>query len=381
LESPASPAALAALRDFAQHDKNQKKPTLPAMFEQMPLPILSAIFAAAGIVVWIAGVYVSKTTDVLSSRFKLGEALGGAILLAIVTNLPEIAITASGAMRNQLGIATGNILGGIAIQTVVLVVLDACAIKKRAPLIGHAAGLDLVLEAVFVIVMLTLVVMGHQLPDALVWHGLTPDGLVICGAWIIGLYLIGKARGNLPWQSSGDAPGGQPRRTERQKEERDDEKKRSTLWALTIFIIAAVATLIAGVVLQQTSETIAKQLGMTGVVFGATILAAVTALPEVSTGFAAVRLGDNRLAISDIFGGNAFLPVIFLVATLVSGKAVLPHATKADMYLTALGILLTAVYIYGLIFRPRRQILRMGVDSFVVLALYVLGVVGLFAIK
>jgi len=43
--------------------------------------------------------------------------------------------------------------------------------------------------------------------------------------------------------------------------------------------------------------------------------------------------------------------------------------------------LLTAVYIYGLIFRPRRQILRMGVDSFVVLALYVLGVVGLFAIK
>src|SRR5204863_7493322 len=124
------------------------------MFEQLPLPILSVIFAAAGIVVWIAGVYVSKTTDVLSSRFKLGEALGGAIFLAIVTNLPEIAITASGAMRNQLGIATGNILGGIAIQTVMLGVLDAFAIKKRAPLIGHAAGLDLVLEAVFVSVML-----------------------------------------------------------------------------------------------------------------------------------------------------------------------------------------------------------------------------------
>ncbi len=351
------------------------------MFEQMPLLILSAIFAAAGIVVWIAGVYVSKTTDVLSSRFKLGEALGGAILLAIVTNLPEIAITASGAMRNQLGIATGNILGGIAIQTVVMVVLDAFAIKKRAPLIGHAAGLDLVLEAVFVIVMLTLVVMGHQLPDALVWHGLTPDGLVICGAWIIGLYLIGKARGNLPWQSSGDAPGGQPRQTERQKEEKAKGQRASTAWATIVFVIAASATLLAGVVLQQTSETMAKQMGLSGVVFGATILAAITALPEISTGFAAVKLGDYKMAVSDIFGGNAFLPVIFVVATLVSGKAVLPHATKADMYLTALGVLLTAVYIYGLIFRPRRQILRMGVDSFVVLVLYVLGVVGLFAIK
>src|SRR5204863_953824 len=82
-----------------------------AMFEQMPLPLLSLIFAAAGAIVWVAGVYVSKTTDVLSSRFGLGEALGGAILLAVVTNLPEIGITASGAMRNQLGLATGNILG------------------------------------------------------------------------------------------------------------------------------------------------------------------------------------------------------------------------------------------------------------------------------
>jgi cation:H+ antiporter len=351
------------------------------MFEQMPLPILSAIFAAAGIVVWIAGVYVSKTTDVLSSRFKLGEALGGAILLAIVTNLPEIAITASGAMRNQLGIATGNILGGIAIQTVVLVVLDTLAIGKRMPLMGHAAALDLVLEAVLVIVTLTLVVIGHQMPDALIWHGLTPDGIVICGAWIVGLYLIGKARGNLPWQSSGDAPGGQPRRTERQKHEKSKGQDASTAWATIVFLIAAAATLIAGVVLQQTSETMAKQMGLSGVVFGATILAAITALPEISTGFAAVKLGDYKLAVSDIFGGNAFLPVIFLVATFVSGKAVLPHATRADLYLTALGILLTAVYIYGLIFRPRRQIARMGVDSFVVLILYVIGIAGLFAIK
>src|SRR5256714_1946990 len=298
------------------------------MFEEMPLPILAAIFAAAGAVVWIAGVYVSKTSDVLSSRFKLGEALGGAIFLAIVTTLPEIAITASGAIRNQLGIATGNILGGIAIQTVVLVVLDAFAMGKRAPLIGHAAGLDLVLEAIFVIVMLTLVVMGHQLPDQLVWHGLTPDGLVICGAWIVGLYLIGKARGTLPWQSRGDAPGGQPHRTATQKKEKAKGQQTGTAWATIVFVIAATATLIAGVVLQQTSETMAKQIGLSGVVFGATILAAITALPEISTGFAAVKLGDYKLAVSDIFGGNAFLPVIFLVATLVSGKAVLPSATK-----------------------------------------------------
>jgi len=351
------------------------------MFEQMSLPILFLIFAAAGAVVWIAGVYVSKTTDVLSSRFGLGEALGGAILLAIVTNLPEIAITASGAMRNQLGIATGNILGGIAIQTVVLVLLDAFGLGKKAPLTSHAASLDLVIEAVLVIAMLTVVVMGHQLPESLVWRGITPDGVLIVGTWVAGLCLISKARGALTWESHGEAPGGQRRRTARQKREREEERKSSTAWALIVFLIGATATLAAGVVLQQTSETMAKAFGMSGVVFGATILAAVTALPEISTGVTAVRLGDYKLAISDIFGGNAFLPVIFLVATLVSGKAVLPHATKSDLYVTALGMLLTVVYIFGLIFRPRRQFARMGIDSVIVLVLYALGIAGLFAIE
>ena len=111
------------------------------------------------------------------------------------------------------------------------------------------------------------------------------------------------------------------------------------------------------------------------------MLAAATSLPELSTGLTAVRQGNDKLAMGDIFGGNAFLPVLFLVVTLISGKAVLPQAQATDIYLTALGALLTTVYLVGLVFRPRRQILRMGVDSFVVLVLYAVGVVGLVALS
>ena len=91
----------------------------------LPLPAVVAVFALAALAVWYAGIKLSDTTDVLATRLKLGEALGGLILLAIATNLPEIAITVSAALADNLGIAVGNILGGIAIQTVVLVVLDA----------------------------------------------------------------------------------------------------------------------------------------------------------------------------------------------------------------------------------------------------------------
>jgi cation:H+ antiporter len=85
---------------------------------------LVLIFLVAAVAVWFAGIQLSRSTDVLDTRLKLGEALGGAVLLALATNLPEIAITASAALSHNLRIAIGNILGGIAIQTVVLVALD-----------------------------------------------------------------------------------------------------------------------------------------------------------------------------------------------------------------------------------------------------------------
>lgn len=62
------------------------------------------------------------------------------------------------------------------------------------------------------------------------------------------------------------------------------------------------------------------------------------------------------------------------------GEAVLPQARDTDIYLTAVGILLTLVYTGGLLFRPTRRIGRVGVDSLVVLCLYLVAVAGLFAI-
>lgn len=100
------------------------------MFDKLSLPVLLAIFAGCAGVIWIAGVRLADTTDILSSRLKLGKALGGIIVLAVATNLPEVAITISAAMAGNLGVAVSNILGGIAIQTVVLVAMDI-AMKER----------------------------------------------------------------------------------------------------------------------------------------------------------------------------------------------------------------------------------------------------------
>jgi len=357
---------------------------------------LIIIFAAAGTVVWFAGIQLSKTTSVLDSFLHLGSALGGLIVLAVATNLPEIAITVSAAISGNVDVAVGNILGGIALQTVVLVALDAFGKRGKGvkPLTYRAASLTLVLEAIVVIAVLAVVVAGSQLPSTLLFFRLGPAGVLIAALWVAGLLLVRRAGAGLPWHEDGNAPGSsghQYAKSNRASSSRPDggagrsgsvagDTKMSAGKAGAIFAVSALATLIAGVVLELSGVAASNQIGLSGIVFGATILALATSLPELSTGLQAIKQGDDNLAMSDIFGGNAFLPVLFLIATVISGKAVLPSANATDIYLTAIGILLTLVYVIGLIFRPTRKIAGMGVDSVTVLCLYLVGIAGLFTI-
>jgi cation:H+ antiporter len=353
------------------------------MPDSLSLPVLLLLFGVSALAIWFAGIKLSETADILSTHFNLGEALGGMILLAIVTNLPEIAITVSAAIRNNLDLAVGNILGGIAIQTVVLVVLDVFGLGKKDPLTYRAASLVLVLEGLMVITVLTLVILGNQLSTSVIYLGISPIDLVIVLVWMASIYMIGKARTDLPWHRMGVLPDSQEEKRGHSKKKKYDSaiKKGVSIYKVVmVFAFCSLITLVAGIGLEVCSEAIARQIGMTGVLFGATILAAATALPEVSTGLASMRLKDYQMAMSDIFGGNAFLPVLFMVATLLSGKSVLPLAHKSDIYLTGLAILLTIIYIIGLIFRPRKQLLWMGIDSFFVMVVYLTGLLGMFVI-
>lgn len=347
------------------------------MFSALSLPLLLLLFAGAALAVWFAGIQLSGTTDVIGAHFHLGEALGGLILLAVATNLPEIAITVSGAVRHDVSLAVGNILGGIAVQTLVLVLLDLVGVRGGHPLSSRVASLGLVLEAALVVAVLVVAVMGSQFPDSVIFARVTPEDLLIVALWLGGLWLLNKARTGLSWSLSSDDAQKSPGKSAKGN---DAKKQTSTKRAIAVFAGCAVVTLVAGVVLEESGSQIANHIGLSGVLFGSTVLALATSLPEISTGLASVKLGDYETAFSDIFGGNAFLPVLFLVATVISGKAVLPHAQATDIYLAGLGILLTAVYVYGLIFRPKRRVLGMGVDSFTVLMLYTLGIVGLVAV-
>lgn len=344
--------------------------------------VLILIFLASAGAIWVSGVVLAGTVDTLDGRFGWGDDVGGAVILGIVTSLPEIAIVASAAASDNLELATGNILGGIAIQTVVLAILDWRS-PSNQPLTSAAGSMVLSLEALTVIGVVTVAVMGSQLDPDVNLGGLSPTSVVIFVVWIAGLAAVRHTHRYPGWnaEATPEAEPGRMMRSHPQHEPVDRYGERSTRYVVGITLFAALVTLCAGVAIEESGSELAGRAGIEGAIFGATFLAAATALPEVSTGIAAIRAGHHQLAISDIFGGNAFLPVLFILADLVSGQPVLPSAAGTDLWLAALGVVVSAIYAVGVILRPQRDRWGMGLDSRLVIAIYVVGIIGLIAVE
>jgi cation:H+ antiporter len=342
----------------------------------MGTPLLLLAFIAAGAATWVAGVTLSKATDALDVRLNLGEALGGMILLAIAGSLPELAITITAAAGGHLGLAAGNLIGGIAIQTLVLVVCDPIA-SDEFPLTFLVGSLMPVFEALLVIIVVVVTVAGGLLKPTTAIGTVSPASIATVVLWVLGMIWLNHLRHDLRWTT--DAPESHPGRVHHRQPRPTGQhpfEGRTTAQVALIFLAASAVTLVAGVILANTGNELATRAGINGVIFGATILAGVTALPELSSGIAAARLGDYQLVMGDIFGGNAFQVCLFLVADLVAGKPVLPHQGSANSWLGGLGIILTAIYAAGIIARPRRYG-RLGIDSVAVLVIFALGIVGL----
>jgi cation:H+ antiporter len=333
-------------------------------------PLLVLVFIVGAGATWLAGIYLSNTTDSLDRRFNLGDAFGGLVLLAVAGTLPEIAIVTSAALGGHLDLAVGNLIGGIAVQTLVLVLCDAATGSDR-PLSYLVGSLIPVLEGLIVIVVLATVLGGAALPASVSVGGVSPTSIAAVLLWLAGLWVVNRTRESPEWKV--DMPGSKPGRKQRREphpQERRPYVKRSTAYVTAVFGAAAAITLAAGVALQESGNVLADRMGLQGAIFGATVLAVATALPEISSGIAAVRLGDNQLAVGDILGGNSFQITLFLLADLLAGTPVIVAARHSDVWLGAAGLLMTGVVSAAVIARPRRKFLGLGIDSIALLVIY-----------
>ena len=104
----------------------------------LPDNILLAVFAtiAGGVMIWQGAIFLLDGAIGLADTYNIDEEIVGLTLVALGTSLPELAVTLISAMRNQGGVAVGNVLGSN--------VMNILGILGIASLIG--GGIDIAEE-------------------------------------------------------------------------------------------------------------------------------------------------------------------------------------------------------------------------------------------
>ena len=114
-------------------------------------------FGLSAAVVLVAGSWLPGLADGLAQALDLSRSFVGTVFMALVTTLPEMAVTLGALRLGALDMALGNLLGSNLFNVTILAVDDACYV--RGPLLADAAPAHAV-TAVTALVMTGLVIIG-----------------------------------------------------------------------------------------------------------------------------------------------------------------------------------------------------------------------------
>lgn len=352
-------------------------------FARYPLWVSLLAFAVAAAVVWLAGTRISGYASAISKMTGIGKAVVGLILLGGITSLPEVAVTSTSALRGIAPLAVNNLLGGVAMQVAIIAIADA--VFGKGAITGFIAKPVVLLQGTLDVLLLAVIAVGVGVAEfAVAGVGVVSLSLVV--GYLISLWLIQRSSREPRWQTAN--PGRErdsPREEEEERGSGEGEPSGghgSLRRVIAKTALAGLAILVAGYVLSRTGEAIAEQTGLGTSFVGAVLMAISTSLPEVSTVVSAVRLKQYEMAFSDIFGTNLFdIVLIFVADLLYAGPPVLQEVGRFSLLGALLGIAVTTVYLAGLIERRDRAVLRMGLDSWLVLVIYFAGLFGLYQLR
>lgn len=354
-------------------------------FRSYPLWLNLVILAGAAVAVWIAGTRLERYADQMVRRTRLKQAFAGMLLLASATSLPEVATTITACLIGNPTLALYNLVGGIAMQTAILAIADWRA-RERGALSFFTPNFALLVQGVGLVILLQIAIVGMTSGVHPSFGGIGLWAGLLLATYLVVLYLTYRYQGRPRWlavpedslpQDEGEVrPSGAE---EDQQQEHERRPAQSLGWLYALFAGVSLIVLAAGWTVAQVGDALAEQTGLGSSFVGATLVAIATSLPEVSTTVSAAQHGNYSLAFSNIFGSNAFMLALLFVADLFyRGGTVLQHAQRSAVLTTAVGALVTCVYLWGLLEREDRTILGIGWDSATVLLLYLGGLVLLY---
>lgn len=225
----------------------------------------------------------------IAKKFHIPDLLIGATVVSIGTTLPEVMVSATGALQGHSQIAYGNAIGSIICNTslicAITIAVAPSVVKKKTlklPVIFFFSAAALYCFAAFNDGFYSRI-----------------EGIILLFIFItyIGLQVKEALSSN--------------------KENSKEEESKTPLWKDLIYLVAGAAAIAFGAnFLVDNGTIIARELGVPESVIALTFVALGTSLPELVTAITSLVKGHGLLSLGNIIGANLFNLV------LVSGLAI-----------------------------------------------------------
>lgn len=243
---------------------------------------VSSLFAGLILLIWSADRMVVGAT-VIARNLGVTPMLIGLTVVGFATSAPEILVSATAAIRDASNLALGNAFGSN-IANIGLVVGVAAIIQ---PLTVKSETLSRELPAMVAVSLIPVILLIDLTLSRL-------DGVILLIAflcfiyWVIKLGKRSSGHDTIEAEYATEIPDGVT-------------QQMAILW----IIIGLVAVLVGANALVWGSLNIAREIGVSDLVIGVTVVAIGTSLPELAVSVVAARKGLHGLALGNIIGSNA----------------------------------------------------------------------------
>lgn len=258
--------------------------------------------------VWLAvflaglGVALLSTRQTLDSATSLAHRLGlspfliGMTIVALGTDLPEIANSIAASASDHGDLIVGNSIGSTVTQmTLILGIVCFLGVVKAERRLVTIAG---------AMMIIALLLGAFLLSDEFLSR---TDGIVLLSTWVVGTIII-QRRGHLVTV-------------------RQEEIYTTSVWVEVRDLIVGLSGVGLGSVIAVWSfVNFSDELGVPEYATSFLILALGTSLPELFIDGVAIRRGDRSLALGDIFGSS----FIDSTVALGIGPALFPVAVGTE---------------------------------------------------
>jgi cation:H+ antiporter len=258
----------------------------------MLIPVLLFV---VGLVLLIKGGdwFVDGATG-LARRFHLPDIIVGATVVSIGTTLPEVMVSATGALNGQGAMAYGNAIGSIICNTSLIAAISVAV--NPGPVNTKTMKMPVIF---FFFSAAVYCVAAYVLGEFPRWLGFALLA-------IFATYMFLTVRQGLKNPD------------EAHEEEGEEGGKPKALWQeLGLLVVGAALIAVGADLLVDNGTIIAQKLGVPETVIALTFVALGTSLPELVTAITSLVKGHGALSLGNVIGANLFNLV------LVSGLSVL----------------------------------------------------------